>query len=82
MGETDEEKIEHAKNYSWIHRIDTIVNSIIKAGLQIESYNEYPFAVFPQYPAMEKDEKDGYWKLPNNDQSIPFIFAIKARKKR
>ena len=74
------EKVEHAKNYSWIHRLETIVNSIIKAGLKIESLNEYPFAVFPQYPAMEKDEKDGYWKLPNNDQSVPFIFAIKARK--
>ncbi|MHA1911010.1 MAG: hypothetical protein ACTSYA_04860 [Candidatus Kariarchaeaceae archaeon] len=59
--------------------MDTIVNSIIKAGLTIESLNEYPFAVFPQYPAMEKDE-NGYWKLPNNDQSVPFLFVIKASK--
>jgi len=68
------------KEYEWNHSVSDIVNALIKAGLEIQFFNEYPFTCWKSYPFAEKDP-DGYWRLKNQKADIPLLFSIKAIKK-
>ena len=64
--------------YEWQHSLSEIINAIISAGLTIEFLNEFPVAPYPAFPQMRK--RDGWWRLVDNDGTIPFLFSIKATK--
>jgi SAM-dependent methyltransferase len=66
--------------YGWNHGMGEIVNSVIAAGLQIESLREYPVQSWRMFPFIEKGE-DGWWRLPGHMQAIPMIFSLRATKK-
>jgi len=70
-------KMENKGDYEWAHPISEIVNALIKAGLTIEEFNEYPYTVYPQLPFM-KLHPDGYTRLPGN--KLPLLYSIKATK--
>ncbi len=68
------------KSYEWPHSVSDIINSLIGAGLVIESFNEFPYSCYRSLPFMREYEK-GKWWLPEKKRTIPFLFSIKARKK-
>ena len=68
------------KEYEWNHSISNIINALIKAGLEIQFFNEYPFTCWKSYPFAEKNP-DGYWRLKDQKAVIPLLFSIKAIKK-
>jgi SAM-dependent methyltransferase len=65
--------------YQWSHSIGEIVNSLIGAGLRIESLDEYPFLGWARFPWME-ERADGFWELPPAQRNLPLLLAIKASK--
>jgi SAM-dependent methyltransferase len=65
--------------YIWNHHMGEIMNSLINAGLQIEFLHEFPFAARAKFPFMVQDE-DGWWRLPEQHSTIPFLFTLQARK--
>ena len=65
--------------YEWTHPISDILNSIISAGLRIEFLHEFPFIGWQAYPMMERGE-DGWWRLPEHQDSVPLLFSLKATK--
>ena len=64
--------------YEWQHSLSEVINAIISAGLTVEFLNEFPVAPYPAFPQMRK--RDGWWRLVDNDGTIPFLFSIKATK--
>ncbi len=66
-------------SYQWAHSMGEIITSLVRAGLRIESLNEYPFVGWAMFPWMNK-RPDGLWELPPEQRSIPLMFAIKASK--
>jgi 2-polyprenyl-3-methyl-5-hydroxy-6-metoxy-1,4-benzoquinol methylase len=76
---SDTEKIEPKKEYEWTHSMSDIINALIEAGLKIEFLNEYPFAVWKQFPFMERSV-DGYYRLKDQKVEIPLMFTLKATK--
>lgn len=72
-------KLKNNETYGWSHSLSTIINSLISAGLTIQSFNEFPFSVDFLLPFMVKGS-DGYYRLRDTDQELPLMFSIKATK--
>ena len=66
------------ENYEWMHTIGDIINSLAKAGLTIEFFNEYDRSFYNFGGEMEKDS-DGFFHNPFFDTKLPFMFSLKAR---
>ena len=65
--------------YIWNHNMGEIINSLIQAGLHIDYLREFPFAARAKFPHMVQGE-DGWWRLPERHQTIPFLFSLQAHK--
>ena len=64
-------------NAEWIHTVDSIVSSLIDAGLQIEFFHEHSSCPWQMFPFCEPDGRAG-WHIKGD--LIPLIFSLKARK--
>ena len=69
------QSVEHV----WIHPIGEIVGSLLRAGLRLESFAEYPFMAWRALPWMEQ-RPDGAWQLPGAAATLPLMFSLTARK--
>jgi SAM-dependent methyltransferase len=69
----------------WIHPMSDIIGSLVRAGLRIESFAEYPFLSWRFFPWMEQGS-DGWWRLPARAElptgpgSLPLMFSLAARR--
>jgi SAM-dependent methyltransferase len=67
----------------WLHPLSTVVGSLLRAGLRIEAFEEYPFLSWRFFPWMEQGA-DGWWRLPADRRlpqgpgSLPLMFSLKA----
>ncbi len=67
----------------WLHTMSDIVGSLVRAGLRIASFEEYPFLAWRFFPWMEQGP-DGWWRLPEHEGvplgrgSLPLMFSLKA----
>lgn len=64
---------------TWPHSIGEVINALIANGVQIESFNEYPYSPYDCFEGLEKVEGKGY-QLLHKGQAIPLVYAIKGRK--
>jgi hypothetical protein len=69
-------KSEHG-NAEWIHTVDSIVSSLIEAGLQIEFFHEHSLCPWRMFPFCEP-AGPGAWHIKGD--LIPLIFSLGARK--
>lgn len=68
------------KGYMWDHSLSDIFTALISAGLRIEFFHEFDFALRAKFPIMQQTE-EGLWRLPAPlDQSVPLLFSLQARK--
>ncbi|MHA2024388.1 MAG: class I SAM-dependent methyltransferase [Candidatus Thorarchaeota archaeon] len=74
-----DEKTGKMKTYEWNHPISVILNSLIRSGLRIDHFNEFPVTGYKALPFMIEKEK-GKWVLPDNEDKVPLMFSIKASK--
>ncbi len=72
-------KVEHNVSYEWTHSLSDVLNALIGAGLKIEFVHEFPFCICGILPFMEQGP-DGWWRLKDQEQAIPFTFSVKATK--
>jgi SAM-dependent methyltransferase len=69
----------------WLHKMSDIIGALLRAGLRIESFEEYPFLSWKFFPWMER-RADGWWHLPEHADlplgsgSLPLMFSLKATK--
>jgi SAM-dependent methyltransferase len=72
--------LKNQATYEWDHPMSEIINSLIKANLEIEFLHEFPFTFFSIHPDMKKRE-DGYWEFKNYEFTVPMMFSIRTHKK-
>ena len=65
--------------YEWEHSLGETVTALIEVGLDIEYLHEFPFSCYRIHPMMEQDA-DGHWRLPQDNDSYPQTFSIRATK--
>jgi SAM-dependent methyltransferase len=70
--------------HNWLHTLSELIGALARAGLRIESFEEYPFLGWPFFPWMEQGA-DGWWRLPEDPRlpqgpgSLPLMFSLRAR---
>jgi len=64
-------------NYEWMHKVSDIINSLARAGLTIEFFNEYD-SLYYNLGGMENCG-NGQYHFPFFDKKLPFTFSLKAR---
>lgn len=73
-------KISHRRNHWWNHSLEAIISSLIRAGLQIESFEEYDYAMWPRFGEATVKLAPGQYGLPEGMHRIPLTFTLSARK--
>jgi hypothetical protein len=69
----------------WLHPLSAIMGALLRAGLRIESFEEYPFLSWKFFPWMEQGA-DGWCRLPADARlpqgpgSLPLMFSLKATR--
>jgi SAM-dependent methyltransferase len=77
----DEDYIPQRPSYEWQWPLSDILNALIGAGLQIESFHEYERLFFKLFAGME-EVRPGWFKYPGQEGRLPLIFTLKATKPR
>ena len=72
-------KVYHRVSYQWSHSLGDILNALISVGLSIDFLHEFPHCMYAKYPSMEEGE-DGWWRLKDQNNTIPLMFSLKATK--
>ena len=66
-------------SYEWRHSMAEIVTALLDAGLRLQFLHEFPLSNYRALPGMVRC-RDGWWRLPRNNDSIPQIFSLKATR--
>jgi SAM-dependent methyltransferase len=65
--------------YEWVHPLSDVVGALLRAGLRLETFEEYPYAAWAVFPWMEA-RPDGMWQLPDGTGTLPLMFSLTASK--
>ncbi|MFO7448216.1 MAG: class I SAM-dependent methyltransferase [Ignavibacteriaceae bacterium] len=66
--------------YGWNHPFSDVFSSLLKCGLRIESFREFPFSVYDCFPNTVKGD-DGWWRIKGLENRIPMMYSLKCIKK-
>ncbi len=66
-------------SYEWTWSLSDILNALLKAGLRLESFNEYDRLFFKLFPGMMPCIERWY-HYPQYGGKLPWIFTLTARK--
>jgi len=75
----EHEALQSPATYQWEHSVGEIVTALADAGLKIQFLHEFPFAMYQRLSTMREDV-DGWWRLPDDEVDIPFLFSLMATK--
>lgn len=67
------------REYSWNHSLAEVLNALIRAGLQIESFHEYMHSPYPNFRNTVEGEP-GHWYIRGMEKKIPMVYTLKARR--
>ncbi len=70
-------EVKNRRSYEWQHTISDILNSLIRAGLNIDEVREYPYLRW-RYVKKAIKGKDGCWSIPGDP--LPQMWSVKAVK--
>jgi len=65
--------------YWWNHSMSDIVMALLKAGLRLELFQEFPYSVYRLGDGMVETEP-GRWVFEELGGKIPYMFSVRARK--
>lgn len=69
----------HSVEHIWLHTVADIIGALVRAGLRITSFEEYPFVGWAMFPWMEQ-RPDGSWQLPGGRGTLPLMFSLTATR--
>ena len=65
--------------YEWSHGLGEVVTALAARGLVVQHLNEHRRCAYRMLPFMVRGD-DGMWRLPENGESVPLMFSLKASK--
>jgi hypothetical protein len=75
----DDTYVPQHPSYEWDWSLGDILNALLQAGLQLESFHEYERLFFKRFPSMV-DYSEGWYHFPQYAGKLPLLFTLKARK--
>ena len=67
----------HNRTEEWQHPLGETLNAVIGAGLTLELLREHDFAIFPQWPFLDKD--GDVYRMPPERPRLPLMYSLRAR---
>lgn len=67
--------------YEWVHPLSDVLGAVVRAGLRLDSFEEYPYLGWAMFPWMV-ERADGMWELPEGILPLPLMFSLGAGKDR
>ena len=67
------------KEYGWNHSISELLNSLLKQGLKLEFFNEYPYSPYNCFANKVKGE-DGNYRIRGLENVLPMVYSLKFSK--
>jgi ubiquinone/menaquinone biosynthesis C-methylase UbiE len=61
--------------YSWNHGMSEIISALLKAGLELEEFHEYPFSNYNVFPKM-KPAGEGRWVFDELGEKVPYMYSL------
>ena len=74
----DHEEGKSRMEYTWSYSLSSVFNALLKQGLSIEAFDEYPYSPFNCFPNMRQRD-DGAFECASM-AGAPHLFTLKARK--
>lgn len=65
------------KSYFWMHPVSEIINSLTRAGMHVEYFNEFTENFFDS-GHMRRSENTGLYRYDYNTDKYPMSFSLKA----
>jgi hypothetical protein len=65
--------------YSWNHSFDEIFTALLKHGLSIKEFKEFPFSPYNCFNNLEQ-APDGMFRIKEMDEKLPMLYSIKTVK--
>jgi len=65
--------------YGWNHPFSEIFSALIKNGLAIQQFHEFPYSPYNCFNGVEQGD-DGMWRIKGMDEKMPMMYSIKAVK--
>lgn len=70
----------HQQSVSWNHPMSEVLNSLIKNGLEIVSFDEFDYSPYNCFNKTIEPEPNKY-RIEHLEDKIPMLYAIEAKKK-
>ena len=68
------------RSISWNHGLGEVVSALLKAGLQIESFNEYDYSPYNCFNGTVEFEP-GKFRIEKLGDKIPMVYSVVAKQK-
>jgi ubiquinone/menaquinone biosynthesis C-methylase UbiE len=68
-----------SNEYSWNHPFSEIFGALMRNGLTITQFNEFPFSCYNCFNNVEQGS-DGMWRIKGMNEKLPMMYSIKAVK--
>lgn len=68
-----------AKLATWAHPMSSVINALLKVGIQIERVSEFPFSPYNCFEGMVEREP-GRFYLSYKGNDVPIVYSITGRK--
>ena len=67
------------KEYFWIHSLGEIFGSLMRQGLQVRDFTEYPYSYYNCFPNLV-EQAPGQYVNPKHAGKIPMMFRLVMEK--
>ncbi len=68
------------KEYGWNHSLSEVLNALLRHGLQLEFFNEYPYSPFDCFDKTVRGA-DGNYRISGLEDKIPMVYSLRALKR-
>jgi 2-polyprenyl-3-methyl-5-hydroxy-6-metoxy-1,4-benzoquinol methylase len=65
--------------YGWNHSLDEVISCLLKSGLQVCEFKEYPYSYYNCFNNTIKGN-DGNYRIKGLEDKLPMMYSIKAIK--
>jgi len=76
---TDRDAPIRSIEHGWNHPFAEILTALLKQGLQIQLFHEFPYSHYNCFNNLEQGE-DGNWYIKGMNKKMPMMYSIKAIK--
>jgi SAM-dependent methyltransferase len=69
------------KAYAWSHGVSNVITALLRAGLTLESFVEYPYSAIHCFPFV-REEAPGRSVHATYPNMVPMMYSLRATKPR